>query len=75
MISFEICVNAARAGSVREPGQIIRHAISLGSVETTVDGRTAIPVQLHLPPTLLRLSASRENVEDFWSDREGALGA
>jgi cystathionine gamma-synthase len=75
MISCEICVNAARADGVREPGQIVRDATSLGSIETTVEGRTVIPDQQHLPPTLLRLSASRENVEDFWSDRGGALGA
>lgn len=73
MISFEICATR-RADGVREPGQIIRHATSLGSVETTIEGRTAIPGQQHLPPTLLRLSVGCENVEDFWSDLESALG-
>jgi cystathionine gamma-synthase len=45
----------------------------LGSVESTIERRAAIPGQEHLPPSLLRLSVGIENVEDLWSDLDRAL--
>jgi cystathionine gamma-synthase len=73
MISFDVRGDAGRADAICESLQIIRHATSLGSVETTIERRAAISGQEHLPPTLLRLSVGCENVEDLWSDLDSAL--
>ena len=75
MISFDVRGDAGRADAVCESLQIIRHATSLGSVETTIERRAAIPGQEHLPPTLLRLSVGCENVDDLWSDLDNALAS
>jgi cystathionine gamma-synthase len=75
MISFDVHGDAGRADAFCESLQIIRHATSLGSVETTIERRAAVPGQRHLPPTLLRLSVGCEDVEDLWSDLNSALGA
>jgi Cys/Met metabolism PLP-dependent enzyme len=73
MISLGVRGNADRADAICECLRIIRHATSLGSVETTIERRAAVPGQEHLPPTLLRLSVGCENVEDLWSDLDSAL--
>jgi cystathionine gamma-synthase len=73
MISFETTGDAARADGVCESLRIVQHATSLGSVESTIERRAAVPGQQHLPPTLLRLSVGCENVEDLWADLERAL--
>jgi cystathionine gamma-synthase len=73
VISFDVRGDAARADVVCESLRIVRHATSLGSVETTVERRAAVPGQEHLPPTLLRLSVGCEDVDDLWSDLDGAL--
>jgi cystathionine gamma-synthase len=74
MISFDVHGDAGRADAICESLQIIRHATSLGSVETTIERRAAIPGQQHLPQTLLRLSVGCEDAEDLWSDLDSALG-
>lgn len=74
MISFDLHGDADRADAICESLQIIRHATSLGSVETTIERRAAVPGQQHLPPTLLRLSVGCENIEDLWADLDRALG-
>ena len=73
MISFDVLGDAGRADAVCRSLEIIQHATSLGSVESTVERRAAVPGQEHLPPTLLRLSVGCEDVEDLWSDIESAL--
>jgi cystathionine gamma-synthase len=73
MISFDVRGDADRADAICECLRIIRHATSLGSVETTIERRAAVRGQEHLPPTLLRLSVGCENVEDLWSDLDSAL--
>jgi cystathionine gamma-synthase len=73
MISFDVRGDSARADAICESLQIIRHATSLGSVESTIERRAAVPGQEHLPPTLLRLSVGCENIEDLWCDLESAL--
>ena len=73
MISFDVRGDAARADAICECLRIIRHATSLGSVESTIERRAAVPGQEHLPSTLLRLSVGCENVEDLWSDLDSAL--
>lgn len=73
MISFDIHGDADRADAICESLQIIRHATSLGSVESTIERRAAVAGQEHLPPALLRLSVGCENIEDLWSDLDRAL--
>ena len=75
MISFDVDGDATRADAICECLRIVRHATSLGSVESTIERRAAVPGQEHLPPTLLRLSVGCENVEDLWSDLDSALEA
>ena len=73
MISFDVHGDAVRADAICQSLEILRHATSLGSVETTIERRAAVPGQGHLPPTLLRLSVGCENGEDLWSDLDSAL--
>jgi cystathionine gamma-synthase len=73
MVSFDVRGDAARADRVCSSVGLIRHATSLGGVETTLERRGLVPGQEHLPPTLLRMSVGCENVEDLWRDLEGAL--
>ena len=73
MISFDVRGDARRADAVCSSLEIVRHATSLGSVESTIERRAAVAGQEHLPPTLLRLSVGCENVEDLWRDLDRAL--
>ncbi len=73
MISFDVLGKADTADTVCRNIQLIRHATSLGAVESTMERRAAIPGQEHLPPTLIRLSVGIEDVEDLWNDLSAAL--
>lgn len=73
MISFDVRGDAATADAVCAGVQLIQHATSLGSVESTMERRASLPGQEHLPPTLLRLSVGIEAAEDLWSDLDRAL--
>ena len=75
IISFDVRGGAAGADAVCSYVRLIQHATSLGAVESTMERRAGIPGQTHLPPSLLRLSVGIENVEDLWTDLEGALAA
>jgi cystathionine gamma-synthase len=75
MVSFDVAGGAARADAVCGSLRLIRHATSLGAVESTIERRAALPGQEHLPPGLLRLSVGCEHVDDLWRDLEAALGA
>jgi cystathionine gamma-synthase len=74
IISFDVRGGAAAADAVCSNLQLIRHATSLGAVESTIERRAAIPGQEHLPPSLLRLSVGIENAGELWSDLDRALG-
>lgn len=74
IISFEVLGGGEAADAVCAGAQLIQHATSLGSVESTMERRSVIPGQEHLPPTLLRLSVGIEDVEDLWTDLDRALG-
>lgn len=74
LISFDVDGDAARAELVCERVRLVRHATSLGAVESTMERRAAVPGQEHLPPTLLRLSVGIEDVEDLWADLSQAIG-
>jgi cystathionine gamma-synthase len=73
IVSFELKDAAAADGACRAT-RIIRHATSLGGIETSMERRSAHPGQEHIPPGLIRLSVGCEDLEDLWSDLERALG-
>lgn len=73
VISFDVKGGAPRADAVCSRVRLIRHATSLGSVESTMERRAAIEGQTHLPPALLRLSVGCESVEDLWRDLAASL--
>lgn len=75
IISFDTRGGATVADTVCRAVGLIRHATSLGAVESTMERRAAIPGQGHLPPSLLRLSVGIEDVNDLWSDLDNALRA
>lgn len=75
IVSFDVRGGAEAADAVCRRVALIRHATSLGAVESTMERRAAIPGQGHLPPSLLRLSVGIEDVEDLWRDIDGALRA
>ena len=73
MLSFDIHGERQRASAVCVALQLIHHATSLGGVESTMEHRSIVEGQQHLPPTLLRMSVGCENVEDLWSDLVQAI--
>jgi len=75
MISFDVAGGAEAADQVCRAVSLIRHATSLGGVESTMERRAATHGQEHLPPSLLRLSVGIEAFEDLRDDLEQALAA
>ncbi len=75
VISFDLDGGAGLADTVCSSVRLVRHATSLGAVESTIERRAAVPGQEHLPPSLLRLSVGVEDVEDLWRDLDSAIGA
>ncbi len=75
MLSFEVAGGAPMADRVCRSVRLIRHATSLGGVESTLERRGALPYQEHVPPSLIRLSVGCEDGADLWTDLQGALGA
>jgi cystathionine gamma-synthase len=73
IISFDLLGEAEFADGVCRNVRLIRHATSLGAVESTIERRAAIPGQEHLPPSLLRLSVGIEDADDLWTDLESAI--
>ncbi len=72
IVSFELR-DAAMADRACSAVRIIRHATSLGGVETCMERRSVQPGQEHIPAGLIRLSVGCEHVEDLWRDLGGAL--
>ncbi|MCE5247330.1 PLP-dependent transferase, partial [bacterium] len=72
---FDLRGGAEFADAVCRNVRLIRHATSLGAVESTMERRAAIPGQEHLPPSLLRLSVGIEDPDDLWSDLDSAIRA
>lgn len=75
IISFDVDGGAAAADAVCHHVRLIRHATSLGAVESTIERRAKVPGQSHLPPSLLRLSVGVEHHEDLWADLQNALAS
>ena len=73
IVSFELA-DGATADGVCRATRIVRHATSLGGVETSMERRNVHPGQEHIPSGLIRLSVGCEYLEDIWSDLESALG-
>jgi cystathionine gamma-synthase len=73
MISFDVAGGAAAADAVCRAVRLIRHASSLGAVESTMERRASNVGQEHLPSALLRLSVGIESCEDLRADLEQAL--
>lgn len=74
VVSLELA-GAAAADTACRATRIIRHATSLGGVETCLERRGAHPGQEHIPPGLIRLSVGCEDAEDLWADLDAALSA
>jgi cystathionine gamma-synthase len=72
IVSFEL-VDGVAADRACRATRIIRHATSLGGVETSMERRNAHPGQEHIPPGLIRLSTGCEDLEDLWRDLNAAL--
>ena len=73
IISFDVAGSAAQADAVCAALELVRHATSLGSVESTIERRAAHAGQEHLPETLLRLSVGIEDGDDLRDDLEQAF--
>jgi cystathionine gamma-synthase len=73
VVSFDVVGGAEAADMVCRRVRLIRHATSLGGVESTMERRAAIAGQEHLPPGLLRLSVGIESADDLWADLERSL--
>jgi cystathionine gamma-synthase len=73
IISFDLLGGAEVADGVCRNVRLIRHATSLGAVESTMERRAAVPGQGHLPPSLLRLSVGIEDADDLWADLDSAI--
>lgn len=73
MISFDVAGGGPAADAVCAAVRLIRHATSLGGVESTMERRSVIPGQEHLPAGLVRLSVGIEDPADLWLDLAAAL--
>ena len=73
IVSFDVEGGAEAADAVCARLSLVRHATSLGGVESTVERRAALPGQEHLPPSLLRVSVGIEAADDLWADLDRAL--
>lgn len=75
LISFDLSANAEQTDAFCRAVKLIRHATSLGSVESTMERRAAVPGQTHLPASMLRMCVGIENPEDLIQDLEQAFQA
>ncbi|MDH3402719.1 MAG: PLP-dependent transferase [Acidobacteriota bacterium] len=73
VLCFEVAGGADPADAACRRVRLIRHATSLGGVESTLERRSAVPGQEHLPAGLVRLSVGIEDPEDLWRDLARAL--
>ena len=72
VLAFEVA-DAPTADRICETLHVIVHATSLGGVETTIERRSKLVGQEHVPPGLLRLSVGCEHIDDLWNDLNIAL--
>lgn len=76
MLSFEVAGSPEQTEAFLARLRLLAHATSLGGVESLIErrGRYAGDAAL-VGPTLCRLSVGIENVEDLWTDLDGAMRA
>jgi cystathionine gamma-synthase len=74
IVSFELA-SADAADRACTATRLIRHATSLGGVETSMERRNAHPGQEHIPPGLIRMSVGCEDPDDLWRDLQSVLDA
>ena len=72
VLAFEVA-DAPAADRLCNAVHVIVHATSLGGVESTIERRSKLPGQGHVPPGLLRLSVGCEHIDDLWNDLNTAL--
>jgi cystathionine gamma-synthase len=72
IVSFELADGEAADRACRLT-RIVRHATSLGGVETSMERRSVHPGQEHIPAGLIRMSVGCEDLDDLWRDLEKAL--
>ena len=72
IVTFELA-DATAAARACAATRVVRHATSLGGVETTMERRADHAGQEHLPGGLIRMSVGCEHVEDLWEDLAAAL--
>lgn len=72
IVSFEL-EDGRSADIACRAVRIVRHATSLGGVESSMERRNVHPGQEQIPAGLIRLSVGCENVEDIWADLSSAL--
>ena len=72
VLAFEVA-DAPTADRLCDAVHVIVHATSLGGVESTIERRSKLPGQEHVPPGLLRLSVGCEHIDDLWNDLNSAL--
>jgi cystathionine gamma-synthase len=70
MVSFDVA-DAVTADRICQSLQVIRHATSLGGVESLIERRSRYSATV--PPGLVRLSVGCEGTEDLWADLARAL--
>jgi cystathionine gamma-synthase len=73
VLAFEVA-DSPTADRLCDAVHVIVHATSLGGVETTIERRSKLRGQEHVPPGLLRLSVGCEHIDDLWNDLSTALG-
>jgi cystathionine gamma-synthase len=74
MLTFRVRGGAARADALVGAVRVLKHATSLGGVETTLERRARYPAERGVvPEDLLRVSVGCEDVEDLWADLQQAL--
>jgi cystathionine gamma-synthase len=72
VLAFEV-TDARTADRLCDALHVIVHATSLGGVESTIERRSKLPGQEHIPAGLLRLSVGCEHIDDLWNDLNSAL--
>ncbi|GAB3573714.1 PLP-dependent transferase [Amycolatopsis endophytica] len=72
MIAFDLA-DAGAADKLCASLRLIRHATSLGGVESIVERRAMWPGDAHVPAGLVRFSVGLEDPEDLWRDLSQAL--
>jgi cystathionine gamma-synthase len=76
MLTFSVTGGGARADALLDRLRVLRHATSLGGVETLIERRARYPTEQGVvPENLLRVSVGCEHADDLWDDLAQALAA